>query len=474
MAERRRREWFSWRKARKALASDALSETNVHLKAIDYSEDDNTRDRDLVDLVMRICELALSTGASVSDTTSFAIRIFDAYRLPAHIDITNQSVIVSRPGGIRSDAITAMRHVKHQATDYQRLAELQELVDDLAVKKIDLKEARSRFDDLAVAPRFYRTWVRLAAATIQGMSVALMMGGRFTDVFLSGLAITLIFLVQRQLAKQYVPVFFTQAIGGAIPATIALLMVLLLPHEVPWSPSLVVAAGIVVMLAGLNFVNASQDALDGYYITSSAKTLEVVLLTSGIIAGVMTTLWIGERLGTPAVIWPTGGFGVSPVQQIICGGLLGTAFLVTSYGPGRMLALTFIFGCTAQAVNIGAGFFIEYVPVQRCLAALVVGFCAHIFGKRAKMPIGGLISASVMSLMPGSLIYRGLYGLIWSQSEPTMGYGSGALLMEAVMVGVLLAIGASLGRMLARPFSLPKERHQRRSLLKVYQSSSRY
>ncbi|MBD4655482.1 threonine/serine exporter family protein, partial [Xanthomonas citri pv. citri] len=75
-------------------------------------------------------------------------------------------------------------------------------------------------------------------------------------------------------------------------------------HPLPLSPSLIVAAGIVSLLAGGSFVAASQDALDGYVVTSSGRFLEGFVQTGGVILGVITAMWIGLRLGVPGYISP--------------------------------------------------------------------------------------------------------------------------------------------------------------------------
>lgn len=50
-------------------------------------------------------------------------------------------------------------------------------------------------------------------------------------------------------------------------------------------PSLVIATGIIILLAGMTFTGAVEDALTGYYLTATARLLEVGVLTGGIIAG---------------------------------------------------------------------------------------------------------------------------------------------------------------------------------------------
>ncbi len=62
-------------------------------------------------------------------------------------------------------------------------------------------------------------------------------------------------------------------------------------------PSMVVTASIIMLLAGIGFMGAIQDALTGFYITAGARLLEALLATAGIIAGVSGGLTVGTMLG---------------------------------------------------------------------------------------------------------------------------------------------------------------------------------
>ena len=50
--------------------------------------------------------------------------------------------------------------------------------------------------------------------------------------------------------------------------------------------SQVVTANIIMLLAGIGFMGALQDALTGFYVTGTARLTEAFLATAGIIAGV--------------------------------------------------------------------------------------------------------------------------------------------------------------------------------------------
>src|SRR5690606_5190251 len=97
------------------------------------------------------------------------------------------------------------------------------------------------------------------------------------------LAAWLIELIRFWLTRRQLPDFYIQIAGGLCGSLLAV-GAAALPLGI--TTSLAISANIVVLLAGLGFIGAIQDALTGYYLTAGARILEVLLSTTGIIVGV--------------------------------------------------------------------------------------------------------------------------------------------------------------------------------------------
>ena len=65
------------------------------------------------------------------------------------------------------------------------------------------------------------------------------------------------------------------------------------------APSRIIAAGIIVMLAGLTMVQALQDGLTGAPVTGSARFFDTMLVTGGIVAGIALGIELSGMLGIP-------------------------------------------------------------------------------------------------------------------------------------------------------------------------------
>lgn len=456
----------SWTRAKRIVQDDALAETNMHLQAI-TDRPDPSHVRAVIDLALRITDLGRSTGATAAESTAMALRIIEAFKIQGQVDVTYDAITISIPGGAEQDPITAMRRTRALSTDYNRLSHVEALVDDLTSHTIDIKQARSRFNDIAVEPRVYRRWVVTASAAMLGGAIALLQGGGPLEVLFTLIACALVDIVVRQLGRRGVPGIFVNLVGGMIPTTIGVLVMALWPTTSMPSPSIIVGAGIVGMLAGIGLTGASQDALDGYYITSGARMFEAVVMTTGIVLGVLLTLWLGLWLGLPSFINPITGATSSVLLQVVCAGVVAMAFGMSCYTGPRTALLCFVLGVLSQLGQLLGRVITDYAPARAVVSALLVGAAAALMARHWRVPMAALIATGIVPQVPGSTIYRGVYYLL---DTPTGGANttSSGQLVTALLIGVALAIGTSAGAMLVRPLALPMDRGKRLALLKAW------
>ena len=425
--------------------------------------------RRVVDLVTRVAVMAISVGGSASEAVAIALRITATYGVTVHIDITNTSVIVTQHRGLDEDPITVLRVVRSRSNDYQRLGELQLLVDDICDKTVGLEEAADRLAAITRSPRLYRQWFVTMNIGLMGAGLSTLFGGTVMDGVLSFFSTCIVDATVQAMARKRITNFFAQAAGGAIATAFALIVMVYMAasdHPLPLSPSLMVASGIVSLLAGGSFVAASQDALDGYVVTSSGRFLEGFVQTGGVILGVITAMWIGLRLGVPGYISPALGFSTNPVLQMVAAAVIAVTFGISSHAGYRTLAICAALGAAAWAGYLLGMQLTGSVSAASGLAAMVAGFIAGLGAKRWKVPQLGLVTIAIVPLMPGVMMYRALYMIVNAQNETGGTSNAGwTLFLEALLVGVALAVGGSFGALLARPFTLPKDLRSRLATL---------
>ncbi len=411
--------------------------------------------RAVLDLALRTGEALLSTGAPALDVTASVLRLVDAYGLSScHVDVTYTSITVSYHRGEVDEPMTVLRVVKVRAADYSRLQHLQAIVRDAAAGVLDVQAARARLDEAVRAPHPYQRWLVTVALALMGAAVAALLGGGPLLMTIAALTTAAIDRVQRALERVGLPAFFTQAVGGAMPTLVAVGLLSLVPRgalrDSQVSPSLVVATGIVVLLAGLSVVGAAQDALDGFYVTAGARGLEVLVLTLGIVAGIVTVLSVAQHLGVSLRVVASQSLASDPAVQVAAAIAVSALFAVSGYTRGRGVVVA------AGAGGLGWGTFVTATAAgigpagASACAAAVVGVVAQVVAERWQVPSLVITTAGIVPLLPGLAVYRGLFQLVEQAASQALTPGLSSL-FGAAATGIGLAAGVSLGTFVGPP-----------------------
>ena len=105
-------------------------------------------------------------------------------------------------------------------------------------------------------------------------------------------------MLMRTLNRQRWPMFYQQIAGGMLATALALLVARLGEQlDLTVDTSQVITASIVLLLSGIGFMGAIQDALCGFYLTAGARIIEALLATAGLIAGVSAGLSLARPAG---------------------------------------------------------------------------------------------------------------------------------------------------------------------------------
>ncbi len=414
-----------------------------------------------LELALRIGESMLSLGAGAADVTAAIQRIVRAYGLRGcQVDVTFTSITVSYARGGGLPPTTLMRVVRTRTADYGRLARVMRLgreagaaqvaVDQMAAV---IEEQHSALDAIVHTHHPYPRWFVTLMLAILAAAVAVLLGGDAAVAAVAGATTALIDRVVWGLGRWGLPPFFLQSIGAAIATLVAVGLFLAVPHlpvelaDLP--PSLVVASGIVVLLAGLSLVGAAEDAISGFPVTAGGRTFEVVVLTLGIVVGIGAVLDVARRSGVPLELVDTPQTSAPVLVQVVASAVIAGTWAVASYARPRTAAVVAVAGGLGWLVYAVAGERGLGPAVASTAAALVIGFLAEWLGPRLQVPPLVISVCGILPLLPGLAIYRAMFQLV---STPSSAVGPGAAgLVGAAMIGLGLAAGVTLGEFLAAP-----------------------
>lgn len=410
------------------------------------------------DLALRVGEVLLSSGAGAADVAAQMSNVGVSCGLRRVIaNVTFTELSISHQEGPDDVPLMQMREVRHREIDYADLTAVDHLVRRLANGEIGRDEARADLNKIVSTGHVRPRWMVTIGFGVLGGGVGLMLGGRPILVAIAFLAAMSTDLIQHRLStRTRLPSFYAQVVGGLFATLIAVGAEAL---HISVGPSRVVTASIILLLAGVNFFGAIQDALDGFPVTSNARILEALLSTGGIVAGVSGGLTVSRLVGQPVELLHPGASAFSPLPVMTLGGAItAAAFAFASYTPTRALLPIGIAGGAATVVY-GAGYQIDLGGAWSSgAAAFLVGLVAYVLASYARVPALIVVVSATVPLLPGLSIYRGL-----SQLLRPHGAAPGLVAMiNAAAIATAIAAGVILGEYLGQPAGREVQKFERR------------
>ncbi|CCH27743.1 threonine/serine exporter family protein [Actinosynnema sp. NPDC047251] len=401
----------------------------------------------VLDLALRVGEVQLASGAGAADVTATVVAVAEAYGLPrTEVDVIYTSITVSCHRGTEAAPITSLRVVRSRGLDYTRLAAVEDLIRRITSDRVKAPDAYAELDRISKQPHPYPRWTATAAWAGMAGAVAFLVGGGPLIALTAALVTAVIDRVGRVLNRRGLPFFFQQVVGGALASATALALYAtdLLPSV---RPSLLVAVGIVVLLSGLSLVGAVQDAITGYNVTAAGRTMEIALLTAGLITGIALTLRAGVQLGVPTSIRDPLPPLISDVpMQFAAGAATSLFFALASYSPVRALPIAAAAGAVGTTTYGLLALTGTNAISCAAAAATVVGFGGAVISRRLRTPPLVVAVAGMVPLLPGWTVYRGLYQLTIENDAAGL-----STLVLAAGTALALASGVVLGEFLGRP-----------------------
>lgn len=205
-----------------------------------------------------------------------------------------------------------------------------------------------------------------------------------------------------------------------------------------------------MLVAGLIIVGAFQDAIDEFYVTANARLLRVTMMTGGIVVGVLVGLYIVQRFGVSFPTTPDRLTLADASSQYIGALIIAAGFAAGNHA--RLLGMSIagivaVFGWwVSRALMEELG-----IVIASGIAAAVIGITAVFVSRLSRFPSMAIISAGIVPLVPGLSLYNGLIGVVINPPGDPEFLIALAVLARAVMIGLVVAIGASVGNIIARP-----------------------
>ncbi len=402
----------------------------------------------VLDLTLRIGELLLAGGEGAEDVEAAMFAVCRSYGLDrCEPNVTFTLLSISYQPSLVDDPVSASRTVRRRGTDYTRLAAVYQLVDDLSDPEshISLEEAYGRLAEIRRNRHPYPTWVLTSASGLLAGAASVLVGGDLIVFVAAALGAMLGDRLAWLCAGRGLPEFYQFTVAAMPPAAIGVALTL---AHVDVKASAVITGGLFALLPGRALVAGVQDGLTGFYITASARLLEVTYFFVGIVVGVLVILYFGVNLG--AKLTPDEALGASdrPYWQIAASMLLSLTFAVLLQQDRSTVTAVTLNGGVAWVVYGAMHYAGEFSPVaSTAVAAGLVGLFGQLMARYRFASALPYTTAAIGPLLPGSATYFGLLAI--AQNDVNKGLVS---LATAASLAMAIAIGVNLGAEISRMF----------------------
>lgn len=414
--------------------------------------------RKTLDFALSLAETMFRYGAGALEVETAIIAVTAAYDMDnIEVDITNQSVLLNYSPRDQTP-ITVMRVVRSWTNNYAGLGLVHQLVTEIIAGGIPRAEASNRLQEIMQRPKPFPRWAVTVSTGIFAAAIVGFIGGGVFASLVAFLSTVLVSLLQRGLGRWRVPDFFTTAASGFVVTALAMLFWSL---DVPISPGIVVAGGILLLLPTGRLVSAVQDAINGFPVTASGRFLSAFLTFGALVAGIAVALVAGALMGMGRLDVTSVVSSQYPAAVTIL--LLAVALAticIVEQSPRNLVLPTVLTGVSGYLVFIAADAGGIGPRLTPALAAIFIGMVARIVALRMGAPQLIVAVPAVLFLFPGLAIFRSMYGLSIGADDVSAGVVG---LFNALTVILAISGGVVLGDNLARPLTRNLSGNDRRN-----------
>ncbi|MFI5086005.1 MAG: threonine/serine exporter family protein [Actinomycetales bacterium] len=433
------------------LAGSPYANPMIQVAGVDASA------RKTIDFALRLAETMFRYGAGAMEVETSIIAVTAALGLRTiDVDITNQSVVLNYAP---KDAtpITLLRVVRSWTNNYAGLASIHELVTDIVAGGVGRDEANKRLDAVIHSPKPFPRWMVTVGTSVFAAIVVAVIGGGPWGSLTALLSNLLVSFIERTLGRWRVPDFFTTAASSIVVTGIALILALM---DVPISPEIVVAGGILMLLPSGRLVSAVQDAINGFPVTAAGRFLSAFLTFAAIVSGIAVALAFGGAFGAGKLDITAPVSGSLPVWLVLPLVFLGTLTIgIAEQTKARLLVVTSLVGTAGYAVVMAATALGLGDRLGPAIGAAVVGMLARWVALRMGAPQLVVAVPSILFLLTGLSIFRAMFVITITPDQSVLGAVG---LFNALVVILAVAAGVVLGDNLARPFTRGLASHDKR------------
>ncbi len=367
------------------------------------------RDHTILDCIVAVARLLFVNGQTTEATRLAVDRLGRALAVEASLLVRWGELILQ----VNSRAV-ALVAAEPFVVDMKRVASIEKLVDDICDGCTNLDGVRSSLNTVICAAPVSAT--RFAVMAALGAAALGVIFGTFDPITLALIAFSAgTGAVIRRLLARFTPNPLVQPLCAALFA--GLTGAVAATHGLAAAPHLVMVCPCMVLVPGPHMLNGALDLARARIPIGVAR----ITFASLVVLMICTGLMIGLSLTGVMLSDPSPAKTVPLVFDVIAAGVAVAAYGSFFNMPWKTLPIPIAIGMAAHAarwlvLQQGAS-----LQTGAFIACLLVGFVVTPLADRVRMPFAAFAFASVVSLIPGVLLFQVAADLLaLLQPEATM------------------------------------------------------
>ena len=372
-----------------------------------------------------------------------------------HIDILYGTVKVSYCDETHS--FSRFVHSDKYTINMKVLADVSQLSWKAIREDESIKSFERKLSDPTLTQPDYPAWGVTLGAALGSGGFAVLFGGDWPSFIPAAISGFVGFTVRHFMLTNRFNFYMVTALTAFIATLTAWLMFLLLPEgftKCPYHPFLCSALFLVPGVALINFLD---DMLDNYLLVGLARlgnaALQIASMTFGIVLAV-------------SVCGVTNFLGNLSMQAAIVTGISAMGFGMIFNVPRRSLPIVALLGVLGMCLRNFIAFDLHQGLILGSLAgATLISLLAVRFVHATRSPNHVLTIPGVIPMVPGILMYRGIFGFVHLGTDATEFMSAFGNLLNAGLIVLCLSIGVATPNIFVRRWIAKRRREELNALI---------
>ncbi|MDD4310544.1 MAG: threonine/serine exporter family protein [Candidatus Cloacimonetes bacterium] len=256
--------------------------------------------KQVTEIALNVGRILLQSGATTNRVELLMRKVCTGFGYPDTESFVTPTGIFISVKDSDAETSTSIKRIDSRKIDLGKITRISRLVNCLSEKKChsslrvsDLKEFKRELD-IIDAEVVWKSWLTNLCGGATSGFFCLLFGGTWIEFIVA----TVIGVIVSFGMKYLVKLSFNNFLQNAFAAAFIVLLAKVFDLYVPYiNLDNIIIGGIMLLVPGLSITNAIRDTMSGDLVSGSARALEAMFITVGIVAGSGSMLKIWELWG---------------------------------------------------------------------------------------------------------------------------------------------------------------------------------